>query len=195
MTKKKSNIGKNNYHMEKNITNEIILVLLSGETHIRALAKKLNTNHVTIINKLKDFVDENVLDFKQKGKNKIYFLKKNIEAKNYVIMAELYKLNKIVKMYPIIRRIIETIQKNKKIKLAILFGSYAKGTANANSDIDIFVETKDRRIRQELELLNTRLSVKIGSYNRSNSLIKEIEKNHVIIKGVELFYEKKEFFK
>lgn len=192
--KKKSNIGKNNYHMGKNITNEIILALLSGELHVRALANRLDTNHVTIINKLKELINENVLDFKQKGKNKVYFLKNNIEARNYIFIAEAYKLNKIVKMYPIIRRIIETIQKNKKIKLAILFGSYAKGMANANSDIDIFVVTKDRRIRQELELLNTRLSVKIGSYNRNNPVVKEIERNHVIIKGTELFYEKSKFF-
>lgn len=180
--------------MGKNITNEIILALLSGELHVRALANRLDTNHVTIINKLKELINENVLDFKQKGKNKVYFLKNNIEARNYIFIAEAYKLNKIVKMYPIIRRIIETIQKNKKIKLAILFGSYAKGMANANSDIDIFVVTKDRRIRQELELLNTRLSVKIGSYNRNNPVVKEIERNHVIIKGTELFYEKSKFF-
>lgn len=180
--------------MGKNITNEIILVLLSGETHVRALAKKLNTNHVTIINKLKELINENVLDFKQKGKNKIYFLKKNIEAKNYVFMVELYKLNKVVKMYPILRRIIETIQSNSKIRLAVLFGSYAKGTATKNSDIDIYVETKDRSIRQELELLNTKLSVKIGSYDKNNPVVKEIERNHVIIKGTELFYEKSKFF-
>jgi hypothetical protein len=45
-------------------------------------------------------------------------------------------------------------------------------------------------IRNLKELLNSRMSVKIGEYDRSNPLIKEIEKKHVIIKGVEPFYEK-----
>lgn len=188
--KKKNNIGKKNYHMVKNITNEIVLLLSGNNLHTRALAKELNTNHVTVINKLESLMEENVVDFKQKGKNKVYFLKKSVEARNYVIMAELYKLNKVIRIYPTLRKIIEAIKRHSKIKLAILFGSYAKGIAKRDSDIDIFIETRDRNLKKELQLLNSKLSVKIGNYNRANLLIREIEKNHVIIKGVELYYEK-----
>lgn len=188
--KKKDNIGKKNYHMVKNITNEIVLLLSGNNLHTRALAKELNTNHVTVINKLESLMEENVVDFKQKGKNKVYFLKLSVEARNYVIMAELYKLNKVIKIYPTLRKIIEAIKRHSKIKLAILFGSYAKGIAKRDSDIDIFIETRDRNLKKELQLLNSKLSVKIGNYNRTNLLIREIEKNHVIIKGVEMYYEK-----
>jgi predicted nucleotidyltransferase len=65
-----------------------------------------------------------------------------------------------------------------------------RGTANKNSDIDVFIETKDRNLKKQLELLNSRLSMKIGDYDRESPLIKEIEKSHAIIKGAELFYEK-----
>lgn len=188
--KKKDNIGKKNYHMVKNITNEIVLLLSGNNLHTRALAKELNTNHVTVINKLESLMEENVVDFKQEGKNKVYFFKKSVEARNYVIMAELYKLNKVIRIYPALRKIIEAIKRHSKIKLAILFGSYAKGIARRDSDIDIFIETRDRNLKKELQLLNSKLSVKIGNYNRANLLIREIEKNHVIIKGVELYYEK-----
>lgn len=188
--KKKDNIGKKNYHMVKNITNEIVLLLSGNNLHTRALAKELNTNHVTVINKLESLMEENVVDFKQEGKNKVYFLKKSVEARNYVIMAELYKLNKVIRIYPALRKIIEAIKRHSKIKLAILFGSYAKGIAKRDSDIDIFIETRDRNLKKELQLLNSKLSVKIGNYNRANLLIREIEKNHVIIKGLELYYEK-----
>lgn len=188
--KKKDNIGKKNYHMVKNITNEIVLLLSGNNLHTRALAKELNTNHVTVINKLESLMEENVVDFKQEGKNKVYFFKKSVEARNYVIMAELYKLNKVIRIYPALRKIIEAIKRHSKIKLAILFGSYAKGIAKRDSDIDIFIETRDRNLKKELQLLNSKLSVKIGNYNRANLLIREIEKNHVIIKGVELYYEK-----
>lgn len=176
--------------MELNIANEILIILLGEEIHARALAKKLEINHMTAIRNLKELVSENVLEFRKDGRNKVYFLKKNMEARNYALISELYKLNKILKKYPELRKTIKSIQQNKEIVLAILFGSYAKGTANKNSDIDVFIETKDRNLKKELELLNSRLSVKIGEYDRSSPLIKEIEKNHVIIKGAELLYEK-----
>jgi len=182
--------GTNLLHMELNISSEILNVLFGEEIHARALAKRLEINHMTVIRNLKELVSENVLEFRKEGRNKVYFLKKNMEARNYELISELYKLNKTLEKYPEIRQTIKNIQQNKEIGLAVLFGSYARGTANKKSDIDIFIETKDRNLKKELELINSRLSVKIGDYDRSSSLIKEIEKNHVIIKGVEPFYEK-----
>ncbi len=169
---------------------EIVDELLRNENHIRGLAKKLNTNHMIILRKIKELEKENVADYKKEGKNKRYFLKKTIEAKNYVFTAENYKLNQILVKYPNLREIIEKLQKDNRIKLAILFGSYAKGIAKEESDIDIFIETLNTKIKKELSLIDTRLSIKMGKYNKSNLLIKEIEKNHIIIKGIELYYQK-----
>ncbi len=194
VTENHINNGKNIFHMEKKLSIEIVAALLEAESHARALAKKLNTNHMTVINRLRELVDENVLDFRMEGKNKVYFLKKSVEARNHVIIAELYKLNKTLDRHPELRNIIMRIQENPRIRLAVLFGSHAKGTAKKGSDIDIYIETKDRNLKEELERLNSRLSVKIGGYDRSNLLIKEIEKNHVIIKGVELYHEKNRLF-
>jgi predicted nucleotidyltransferase len=179
--------------MEQNLTDEIIAVLMGEELHTRALAKKLKTNHMTVARKSRELVGKNVLDFREEGKNKVYFLKKTVEAKSYIFRAELYKLNKTLIRYPELRGIIDSIQENPKIKLAVLFGSYARGITTKNSDIDIFVEAKGREIKEELELLNSRLSLKIGKYDRTNPLIKEIKRDHVIIKGVELFYAKSKF--
>ena len=179
--------------MEQNLTDEIIAVLMGEELHTRALAKKLKTNHMTVARKLRKLVSKNVLDFREEGKNKVYFLKKTVEAKSYIFRAELYKLNKTLIRYPELRGIIDSIQENTKIKLAVLFGSYARGITTKNSDIDIFVEAKDRKIKEELEFLNSRVSLKIGKYDRTNPVIKEIERDHVIIKGVELFYAKSKF--
>jgi len=182
--------GTNLLHMELNISSEILNVLFGEEIHARALAKRLDINHMTVIRNLKELVSENVLEFRKEGRNKVYFLKKNMEARNYELISELYKLNKTLEKYPEIRQTIKNIQQNKEIGLAVLFGSYARGTADKNSDIDVFIETKDRNLKKDIEFLNSRLSVKIGEYDRSSPLIKEIEKNHVIIKGVEPFYEK-----
>ena len=101
---------------------------------------------------------------------------------------------KILKKHPPLRQIIEKIQVNNKIKLAIIFGSYAKGLAKKTSDVDVYIETQNLGLKKELEMKDSMLSIKIGKYNKSSLLIKEIEKNHVIIKGVEKFYEKSGFF-
>ncbi|HLD11021.1 MAG TPA: nucleotidyltransferase domain-containing protein [Candidatus Nanoarchaeia archaeon] len=173
---------------------EIVNELLNNKNHIRGIAQKLNVNHMTILRKIKELAKENVVDYKEEGKNKTYFLKKTIEAKNYVFSAENYKLNKLLKKYPILRGIVEKIQKNKKIKLAILFGSFAKGISKPDSDIDVYIDSTDKKVKDEISLIDSKLSIKVGKYNKFNLLIKEIEKNHVIIKGVEQYYNKNKFF-
>lgn len=175
---------------QKDYKLEIILELLRGENHPRAIAKKLETNHMMVVRKIKDLLKENVVDFKQIGKNKTYFLKNTAEAKSYIIKSEHSKLIKVLRKYPELRSIIDKIQDNSKINLAILFGSYAKETAGKESDIDLYLETRDRNIKKNLEQLNNKLSVKIGEFKKESLLAKEIIKNHVIIKGVEKYYER-----
>lgn len=178
-------------HMEQKDYNlEIVSNLLKRPNHIRGLAKSISINHMMIVRKIKKLFDENVVDYRQEGKNKLYFLKNTAEARTYILMAEQYKLIKILMKYPHLRKIINKIQEHKKIKLAILFGSYAKAIAKKDSDIDIYVETEDRKLRSELELIDSKLSVKIGKYNKISPLIREIEKNYAIIKGAERYHER-----
>ena len=172
------------------ISYEIILLLLKRPAHARQLAKDLNTNHMTVNRKLKELQLQNILDHEQQGKNKVYHIKDTIEAKQTINMAEHYKQIKTIKKYPELRNIFKKIKANKKISLALLFGSYAKHTSKKGSDIDIFIQTKDRNIKKQLSMINSRLSIKIGNYNKDNLLVKEIKDNHVIIKGVEEYYEK-----
>lgn len=173
---------------------EIVNELLKGPNHVRGIAKRLATNHMNISRKVKELSRENVVDYREEGKNKTYFLKKGAEARTYVFMAENYRLASTLGKYPELRRITERIQKDGRIKLAVLFGSYAKGLANPGSDIDIYVETGNREIKRDLGLAHTKLSVKIGKFDPDSLVAKEITKNHVIIKGAEEFYEKIRFF-
>ncbi len=190
-------IGSIIIHMVQNRDNldlEIILVLLIGETHVRGIAKLLDESHSTILRKLNKLTSENIIDFKKEGKNKVFFIKKNLQARNYIFNAERYKLIRLIKRYPEVNIIISDILKRCNEKLIVLFGSYAKGTAKKDSDIDIYVQTRDKKIKEEIEYINSRIKVKIGDFNLDSLLIKEIIKNHVILKGVEDFYEKIRFF-
>ena len=182
-------------HMSQiNYNINIIEALLKSESHIRGLAKLIGTNQTTIARKVHNLYKENIVDFKKEGKNKVIYLKKTLEARQYVGLVETYKLLEILKKYPGLRRIIEEIKKNQKISLAILFGSYAKGTASKESDIDIYIDTTDNKIKEEVELIDSKINIKIGDYDKNSLLIKEMEKNHIIIKGVEFYYEKNKFF-
>lgn len=168
--------------------------LLKKPNHIRSLAKEMKTNHMMISRKIKELEHRSIVDYRQEGRNKVYFLKKTLEAQESIFIAEHYKLIQSIKEYPLLRNIILNIKANPKIKLAILFGSYAKGLAHKDSDIDIYIETTSKELKKELEQLNLKASVKIGKYNPDSLLIKEIKKNHVIVKGVEQYYEKSRFF-
>jgi len=183
--------GTKMLHMEQNLTMDIVLELLKGESHARALAKKLGTNHMTTARRLKELMEKNVVDYRSEGRNKVYHLKKSLEARNHILMAEHHKLNKALEKHPELRRIAEKVQRDRRIELAIIFGSIAKDRAGRQSDIDLYIETTDRTIKEELELLNTKLNVKIGAYDPDSPLIKEMEKHHIILKGAEKFYEKK----
>jgi len=161
---------------------------------VRGLAKALSANQMTISRKIEELYEENVVDYRREGRNKVFFLKKTLESKQWACMAESRKQLDIIRKYPRLRVIFEKIRQNPGVTLAVLFGSYANGTATDESDIDVYIDTKEKRIKNDIGLIDTKLNVKIGSYDRENLLIREIEKNHVIIKGADEYYEKNKFF-
>ena len=180
--------------MEQLLSISIISELIRRECHARELARRLDVNHMTVVRRLRELVTEKVLDFRREGRNKVHFLKDTAEARSYAIMAECHRLNQILLRYPRLRRVVTNIQKDPDVSLAILFGSHAKGTARKDSDIDVYVETGSRGLKKRLSQLSSRLSVKTGAYDRSNLLIREIEKDHVIIKGIEAYHAKAGLF-
>lgn len=187
-------IGSFFIHVEKILSNELVALLLRGPLHIRGLAEALQENHTTVGNKLRVLTEGNVVDFTTEGKNKVFFLKKSIEARNYAMMAELYKESKAITTYPVLRKIIHAVLELPDVRLALLFGSYAKGSVNENSDIDLFIETGDARVKEELEARYSMLSVKTGGFNPDNPLVREMITDHIIIRGVEDYFEKIRIF-
>ncbi len=168
---------------------DIIGLLLKSDYHIRGIAKELKESHSTILRKLNNLKKENVIDSRTEGRNKIFFLKKNIFSHNYVLQTESYKLTKLLRKNPEMSVIFEEILKKTDENLIVLFGSYAKGLAKKESDIDIYIETKNRNVKKVIEDIHSKINVKIGTFDTKSPLIKEIIKNHIIVKGIELFYD------
>lgn len=187
-------IGTIMFHVEQNLTNEIVALLLQADLHPRGLAEKLQTNHMTIARKLRHLVDENIADYRTEGKNNVYFLKKSIESRNAAMIAEIYKQSRIVSIYPVLRGIFQAVQDMREIPLALLYGSYAKKFPSKDSDIDMYIETLNTNVKKQLEQRHSLLSVKIGEFDPKSLLIREIIKDHVIIKGMEVYFDKTGFF-
>ncbi len=173
-----------------NLELDIIELLLKSDNYIRGIAKKLDESHSTILRKLNNLKKENVIDSRKEGKNKIFFLKKNITSRTYILQAESHKLAKLLRNHPEFSIVFEEILKKTYEKLIILFGSYAKGLAKKDSDIDIYIETKSRNVKKSVEDIHSKISVKIGTFDIKSPLIKEIIKDHIIIRGIEVFYDK-----
>ncbi len=173
-----------------NLELDIVGLLLKKENHVRGIAKKLNESHSTISRKLDNLKKDNVIDSRKEGKNKIFFLRKNIITNNYILQAELHKLTKLLRQYPELDVVFKEILKKTDEKMIVLFGSYAKGQAKKDSDIDIYIETRDRNVKRSVEGIHSKISVKIGTFDTGSPLIKEIMKDHVIIRGIEVFYDK-----
>ena len=79
--------------------------------------------------------------------------------------------------------------------MIILFGSYAKGNPKEDSDIDIYLETNNNKIKNKVKELNSKLSIKIGKFDAKSLLIKEIIKNHIIIGGWKIFMKRVDFLR
>ncbi|MDI6737991.1 MAG: nucleotidyltransferase domain-containing protein [Nanoarchaeota archaeon] len=177
-----------------NYAYEALLLLLKKEMHGREMAKELKTSLTRVQSILAELREINVLDYKAVGKNHLYFIKKNLVAKSFVLNAENYKLANIIRKNPEMEPIFQDIIKRSKASLILLFGSYAKGSQKNGSDIDIYIDTTSPKIKEDVQKIYDLISVKIGKFNPDDLLIKEIIKNHAIIKGGEEYYEKIRFF-
>jgi len=175
------------FQKQNNIDLEIVLALLKGESHLRALSKSLKSPPATIKRAVDRLVADNVLDARRAGRNRVFSLKRNIEAKEYVLAAEHYKALKCLKRYPYLAPLMEKLVASSKGFL-VLFGSHANFTAKAGSDIDVYCE-------KPLKNASDRISLKTGKFDLNSPLIKEIVLNHIVFKGVEEFYGRTGFFK
>lgn len=173
---------------------EILLLLIREPLHGREIAKRLKIPLATIQQYLRKLKQKNVVDDVEVGRNKIFNVRKNLAARTHILNAENYKLFKITEKYPELVPILSQIVRETNCDMIILFGSYAKFSKTDESDIDLYLETNSKEIKEKIAMVNSKLQIKIGDFNIESLLIKEIIKNHVIVRGAEKYYEKIKFF-
>ena len=164
----------------------------SKKIYGRDIAKRLKMNQKTVANILNRLEKEQILKFSTEGKNKYYFLNTfNYHLKEIIAMIE-------------IKRKIDFLEKNKNIKdlfaklekkskgILILFGSYAKGKSNKESDLDVFSIGDIGQAHDLEDLYNIKINIIKSTkdkFNKQEPIIREIINNHIILKGTEEFIE------
>jgi predicted nucleotidyltransferase len=179
--------------MKQNKINIRLFEALERESlHQRELSRKMGVNQTQIKRNLDGLEEKNILSSKKIGKSKTYSIKDSIESKVCKRILENEKLFEILKNKTIrfvYKKIYDILQEKKipKDRIIVLFGSYAKGNHDSNSDIDIYINSELKNEKKLIESISEKINVKIGKFNKAGLLEKEIIKNHIILNNVEGF--------
>jgi predicted nucleotidyltransferase len=188
------------------LTNKIFEILLlyrseySSSLHVRSMAKLMGTNHVALLPYLNQLESLKVLNSEKIGRNKQYTLNKdNLLTKHcLVITEELMAIDYLEKTF-LIKKLAEHIDNIEISAPVMLFGSYAKGYATEESDIDLFIigkltEDQLKHIKRFEETFGKKINIKTATPENFNTglrtgdiLIKEITRNHIILRNADPF--------
>ena len=186
-----------------NITENSLRVLLlftyvfDREYYIREVERLLKISPRTSQLILEDLENKGIIESKIKGKIKSYKLKLNELSKRYLIFVEQYKSISLMQENLLVKEIIEKIVPFIE-GIGIIFGSYANGNYNKESDLDIFVAGNYKKEEIKKVSINLGIEISVKCYplkifeNNVNRdiLLKEILKNHVVFLNAELFIQK-----
>ncbi|MBL7170353.1 MAG: nucleotidyltransferase domain-containing protein [Candidatus Aenigmarchaeota archaeon] len=135
------------------------------------------------------------LKSKTRGKIKLYSLKKENEiSKQYIKLAEKYKLITFLTEKTEIKHLLKEINNISPRTTLIIFGSYAKNIEKKGSDLDILAITGVSFNKKDIENLEKTHTFKISvktvkttEFDKNDTLIKEVTENHVILQNGDLF--------
>ena len=167
---------------------ELIEALRISPLHVRQAALATGIPVATALRILRHLEQQSILDFKREGRNKKYFLKATPDAHQALLMTEHYKLLKLIQR-PLMRQLLKHTEQCTAGELVVLFGSYARGDETKTSDIDLYVETENTSIRQDLQRYSAKLSIQSGALQIGSAFSREINKEHIILQNPTRYYQ------
>ncbi|MDN7025447.1 hypothetical protein FGU65_11165 [Methanoculleus sp. FWC-SCC1] len=164
------------------------------EYYIREICTYLPLSHGTAQTILVRLEQKHVLASSQRGRTRLFRIKPGEIARQYFALAEIYKKIRFLEENPYVSEIMNKVSSCAE-GTVLLFGSYARGTATEESDIDIFVAgTIDEREVAKIEKLydvevNTVVypTDAFASRDRADPLVIEVKNNHIVWKNAESF--------
>ena len=150
-------------------------IFYNAPINVRDLSNLTNLAVSTVSKIIRGLEEERLIQIRVMGRNYlIYPNLKNKFLRYYLLCGEMqHTLNTLQKYQNL-------LDLNYKGRVVVIFGSYAEGTANELSDIDIL--TIDGNSRFNFTLTEFRKTLK-----ERNRTMLSILKKHAIIKGFEIF--------
>lgn len=178
----------------------------AGESFgIRELSRKMSIDYKMIHTAVQKLSKKGILIKKRQANLDLCFL--NIKGDpSLVYYGELLRANSFLQAHKEIASFFNAVREKVKTIFysLIVFGSFAKGTETAHSDLDLLIIAQSRKFGEEIErvitseaiLLKTKVHVIIltetdfitGLKEKKPNISTEVLKNHLIITGVEAFY-------
>lgn len=182
-----------------NETIEILKILIGNREEtfsIRKLALSRKINYKSAYNAVKALEKEEIVDLKRVGNTIICSFNNNfnhlVYKAEYLRREDLFKKKDFLVIY-------NQISKIESPFIALLFGSYIKGTATKHSDIDLLLicnEETSKKISSQLNLLTYDIHITNVNYesfirmakSKEFSVVSEALKKNIILIGIEEYY-------
>ncbi len=183
-----------------NIDLKILSLFTNGyekEYYIREVERLLEVSSRTALVTLAKLEKKGILESQAKGKIKAYSIKKSALSREFFLLTEQYKRIGFLEKNLLVKEVLEKADDYLQ-GIVIVFGSYAKGIQQEDSDLDLFIvgTCDEMRIKETGHTYG--LDINIKSYPteifekelRDDVLLKEIIENHIVIKDTEGFVRK-----
>lgn len=160
----------------------------------RELARELDMNQKTVQNRLNSMEEENLLKSTEKGRTKEFTLnKENILTRKLLIATELKKFYDLLSTSFEVKEIVRDILE-KSDGHVVVYGSFAKGDWNEESDLDVLlidsgeekkIKELGRKYSREIHFMFMTKDEFTEGMKSQEPYLQEILQNHVICRGFE----------
>lgn len=167
---------------------------LKKRVYGRQLARELEMNQKTVQNRLNEMEEEGLLKSSERGRTKEFTLnRENVLTRKLLIAAEVKKFYDLLSSSFEVKSIVSDIL-NLTEGYLIVYGSFAKGNWEEESDLDILsVDTSEKDKLKELKKKYSRrihfMYIEKEEFIRGvkseEPYLQEIIQNHVICRGFE----------
>jgi len=169
--------------MKTNTTKEKILELLFmfplRKFHLREISKILKISTPSISNSVKQLEKEKMVNHINQTKP-IYEIHANFSSQKFKNMKRVHNLKSIY-----CSGFYDFLIENFPFSTIVLFGSYAKGDDTEKSDIDIFIDAKEKRfdLGTYEKKLNKKINIEFADFNKISKELKNSIANGIVLSG------------
>lgn len=178
---------------------DIVIALIekpNEQITINRLSQELDIDYKNVYNIVKKFERDNLIFLEKNGNAYNCILNKEVHP--IIFEAEFERRNNFLKKKSF-KVLADKLSKLNFPFIAIIFGSYAKGTETKNSDIDLMVICEDNRDKeiqrtislfpQDIHLISlTSEEFRSMANNKEFNVVTEAISNNIILIGIEDYY-------